>query len=73
MYLAYDADYIIIIIPNIEKEIQDSPFGRLLALAGFISKNSSHDEVCLESLGDDWEFDCTLGYVSGWGMGMGSS
>ena len=46
-----------------------SPFGRLFAVDGFISMYSSHDETLLESLGGSLGIDCTLGYVSGWGMG----
>ena len=53
---------------NFEKK-QYSPFGTSLAVAGFISRNSSHDEIRLESLGDDGGFTCIFGYVSGWGMG----
>ena len=46
-----------------------SPFGRVFAVNGFINMYSSHDEIRLECLSDGGGFDCTLGYVSGWGMG----
>jgi hypothetical protein len=42
-------------------------------VAGLISMYSSHDKTRLESLGDGGGFNCTFGYVSGWGIGSSLS
>ena len=57
---------------NFEKT-EYSPLGKLLAVAGFINKNSSYDETCLERLSNGRGFDCSFRYVSGCGIGSKSS